>query len=77
MKRLLARVLNARREARARVAREADTLLARGEGAYGEARGRARSSRAHGDRNEARFWTCVAIEIANRAGHPIGERVAD
>ncbi len=76
--RALFRFLKARREHRERIARDAGNLLTfLGEGAYDEARGRARSCRERRDQAGFRFWSKVAVEIAKRTGHRVREKVAD
>ena len=75
---MLRRFLQARREARDRVQRDAKDLLTfMGEPAYFEARERARSARKKADRTEDRHWGRVAVEIARRTDHRIGEKAAD
>ncbi len=65
------------REARERVERDARDLLTwMGDPAYYEARERARACRAKGDRAGDRHWGKVAVEIARRTGHVIGEAAA-
>lgn len=66
------------RERRARVEREAATLLLfLGDMAYDEARGRARACRARKDGDGDRVWSQVAVSIAKRTGREIGVEVAD
>ena len=72
------RWIKAWREERRRVRKDAGALLTFiGEGAYPEARTRAREHRAKGDRRADRHWSRVAVEIARRTGHVIGESTAD
>lgn len=74
----IVRFLAARREARARIQRDAgDLILWLGEGAYAEARSRGRECRGRADQAGYRHWSGVAVEIARRTDYPIGERVAD
>lgn len=67
-----------RREFRARVESEAGDLMRwLGDGAYGEARNRAREARRRGDQGEYVLWCKVAVEIAGRIGYEIGVKGAD
>lgn len=75
---VLAGFFRRRREARERIEQDARDLLTwMGNPAYYEARERARACRAKGDRAGDRHWGRVAVEIAGRTGHVIGERAAD
>lgn len=75
---MLRRWLQARRERHEHVLRDArDLLTFMGDGAYGEARTRAREHRAKGDGNGDRHWGRVAVEIARATGYVIGQRAAD
>ncbi len=75
---ILRRWLQRRREARARVERDATDLLTfLGHFGYPEGRSRARACRKKGDRTGGRHWGRVAVEIARRTGVRIGEKVAD
>jgi hypothetical protein len=63
------RYRRSRRERRDAVAREAEQLvLFLCDMAYDEARTRARSCRSKQDWAGDRFWSYVAVEIANRTG---------
>ena len=75
---MLHRLLQPCEEARDRVLKDAGDLLTfMGDPAYYEARERARSARAKGDTADDRHWGRVAVEIARRTGHRIGEKVVD
>jgi len=75
---MLRRWLQARHDRREHVSRDArDLLTFLGDGAYGEARTRAREHRAKGDSKGDRHWGKVAVEIARSTGYVIGEKVAD
>lgn len=73
--RLLLRWRSARNAAVEREAVQLMTFL--GEGAYIEARTRARACRTKGDREGDRLWSQVAVTIAKRTGYQIGLKAAD
>lgn len=75
---MLRRWFQARRERNEKVLGDArDLLTFMGDGAYGEARNRAREHRAKRDGRGDRHWSRVAVEIADCTGHVIGEKAVD
>ena len=74
---MLRRWLQARHHRHERLLRDAHDLLTfMGDGAYAEARTRAREHRAKGDGKGDRHWGRVAVEIARSTGYVIGEKTA-
>lgn len=75
---MLTRWLQARHDRHERALCDArDLLTFMGDGAYGEARTRARKHRVTGDGAGDRHWGRVAVQIARKTGYVIGATAAD